>query len=234
MPVLVYNDRGGRDAELLERYEEPSWNNPVVRFFAAGEDGAPGRELLPRRDAVWDGQAVAERVIAALRAAERPVPRWLDLAVEELAPGPFARAVLAMPCFWRGEAVLGSIAGVRSVRAGHLDGNEVVDLTYDPARLPLRELLTLAATEGCAVRVWVPAGSLAVARAEVGDRARLLDVEPRVAAGSDHEHDLARSPLRNLALTPLQRVRVNAWLGNGRDPAEWLTAAQRRAAAGSR
>lgn len=234
MPVLVHNNKAGRDAELLERYREPSWNNPVVRFFAAGKDGAPGRELLPRRDAVWEGRAVAERVVAALRAAGRPVPRWLDLAVEELAPGPFERAVLAMPCFWRGEAVLGSIAGVRSVRAGHLEGAEVVDLTYDPARLSLHELLTLASTEGCATRVWVPPASLAAARAEVGDRARALDAEPRVAPESDHEHDLARSPLRHLALTRLQRVRVNAWLGNGRDPADWLTAAQRRSATGSR
>jgi hypothetical protein len=27
VPVFVYNNRGGRDAEILARYGEPSWNN---------------------------------------------------------------------------------------------------------------------------------------------------------------------------------------------------------------
>jgi hypothetical protein len=234
VPVLVYNNRNGRDAELLERYEEPAWNNPVVRFFSAAKGGTPGRELLPRREGVWAAGALAGRLEEALRAAERPVPGWLALAVEELAPGPFERAVLAMPCFWRGEAVLGSLAGVRTVRAAFLEGHEVVDLTYDPGRLPLAQLLARASSEGCAARAWVPPAALAAARAEIGERALPLRTEPRVAPDSDHEHDLARSPLRGLALTPLQRVRVNAWLGNGRDPSEWLTPAQRRATAGAR
>ena len=31
--VFVYNNKSGKDAESLRRYEEPARNNPVVRFL---------------------------------------------------------------------------------------------------------------------------------------------------------------------------------------------------------
>ena len=33
VPVVVFNNKGGKDAQLLKRFNEPSWNNPVVRFL---------------------------------------------------------------------------------------------------------------------------------------------------------------------------------------------------------
>lgn len=223
MPVLVLNNEPGRDAELLELYREPAWNNPVVRFFAPG-----GRELLARADGVYAADALAERMGKALAEAKGSVPGYLELAREELAREPLERAVFAMHCFWRGEGVLGAIRGVRSTRAGHLDGHEVVEVEYSPARIPFADLLARARAGGCADRVWVEPGErLVAARSALGDGARELVTPPRPAAKSDHETYLRDSPCAFLPLTPLQRVRINAVLGSGHAPEGWLSPSQR-------
>lgn len=223
VPVLVYNNESGRDAELLERYREPAWNNPVVRFFAPD-----GRELVTRRDGVYAAGELAERLLAALAAAGRPAPGYLSLAREELAREPLERAVFAMSCFWRGEGVLGAFPGVRSTRAGWLEGREVVEVEYAPERIPFAELLERARGADCAARVWVERGKrLEAARAALGAEARELVDDPRPAKASDHEYYLRDSPYALLPLTPLQRVRVNARLGRARQALEWLSPSQR-------
>jgi len=195
----------------------------VLRFFSDG-----GKELLPRSDGVYAPGAVAARLCKALQAAGRPVPAYLRLAAEELDAGPGERAVFSMACFWRGEGVLGSIQGVRSTRAGRLAGREVVEVEYAPERVSFSELLTLAHTEGCADRVWVPRGArLEEARRVLGRNAGELDEEPRPAAADDHEYYLRRSPYGLLPLTPLQRVRVNARLADARDAQDLLSPDQR-------
>jgi hypothetical protein len=194
-----------------------------VRFF-----GGDGAELLARRDGVYAADALAERMLQALAVAERPGPRYLALAAEELARTPLERAVFAMACFWRGEGVLGSIGGVRSVRAAWLDGREVVEVAYDPGRLAFAELLTLARNEGCAERLWVERGPrLDLARERLGGAAKELTEEPRPAEASDLAHDLSAAGLAWLPLTPLQRVRVNARLSERRPFEEWLAPWQR-------
>jgi len=73
IPMLVYNNRStGMDRELMERYQEPSWNFQVIRFL-----DAEGRDVIPRKDRVWTTSAVAERMIMALMAVDRPVPDYL-------------------------------------------------------------------------------------------------------------------------------------------------------------
>jgi hypothetical protein len=80
IPVLVYNNRkGGMDEELLKRYQEPAWNFQVIRFL-----NAAGYDVIPRKDRVWTTSGVASRMIEALAAANRPVPKYLkDLAKAE-------------------------------------------------------------------------------------------------------------------------------------------------------
>ncbi len=48
IPVLIYNNRGGKDSELLKRYQEPSWNYQVIRFLDHN-----GKDIIPRRDKIW-------------------------------------------------------------------------------------------------------------------------------------------------------------------------------------
>jgi hypothetical protein len=91
VPVLVYNNRKGQDAELLARYREPAWNNPVLRFF-----GADGKELLERRDGAYGAGAIADRIVRSLEAAREKVPGYLAIVRDELAESAYERAVFAM------------------------------------------------------------------------------------------------------------------------------------------
>ena len=73
-PVLVYNNRnGGMDEELLRRFQEPAWNYQVIRFLDAA-----GRDVIPRKDRIWTTHGVASRMVEALEAANRPVPKYLE------------------------------------------------------------------------------------------------------------------------------------------------------------
>lgn len=77
IPMLVHNNRSsGMDRDLMERYQEPSWNYQVIRFL---DD--EGKDVIPRKDRVWTTRGVAERMRQALMAVHRPVPDYLkDLA----------------------------------------------------------------------------------------------------------------------------------------------------------
>lgn len=76
---------------MLERYDEPTWNNPVTRFL----DGK-GEDLIPRKDRVWSTGGQLGRMAKALAAAEREVPAWLRTVAAETSSGEVETAVFAM------------------------------------------------------------------------------------------------------------------------------------------
>jgi Thioredoxin-like len=78
LPVLVYNNRGGEDRRILERYNEPAWNYQVVRFL-----NAEGQDIILRKDRVWTVKHLASRMIETLQAVGRPVPDSLRALAEE-------------------------------------------------------------------------------------------------------------------------------------------------------
>ena len=219
---LAVNNRTGKDAGMLERYDEPSFNFPVVRFFAPG-----GEELIPREDGVWSGGALTARLAAALNVAGTETPAWLWLAYEELRTEPLERAVFAMHCFWKGEAVLGIQPGVRGTRVGWLDGREVVEVRFDPQVLSYEALVGIANGLRCADRVYATTEEqLATAAESVGERARLERGSPRDAKPSDRKFHLQRSPLNVVPLTPLQATRANGMLEAGEDVRQILSPRQ--------
>lgn len=62
-----------------------------MRYFAAD-----GSELLERKDRVWKEPAVVERTVAALRAAKRELPGYVDVLVAETTGGPTKTALFSM------------------------------------------------------------------------------------------------------------------------------------------
>jgi len=219
VPVAVYNNRGGADRTLLERYSEPAWNNPVVRFL-----DPDGTDLIERRSGVWSTRAIVARMSAALVAAGQERPTWFMLLASELEDVETASAVFAMPCFWSGEAKLGGLDGVLNTRAGWHAGREVVEVTYDPERLDWQSLLGQARRSGCASTVWVPDAGRA------SDETHHLEGSVRAAKSSDQLYYLGHSPLRLLPLTPLQARRLNNALAANRPVDTWLSARQRQIA----
>jgi len=226
VPVVVFNNRPGDDAKVLRACREPAWNNPVIRFF----DGA-GRDVIPREDGVYAEGGVATRMTQALRAAGRAVPPYLEWVAGEEAPQRPRHATIAMHCFWEGEAALGGLDGVLATRAAYLDGHEVVDVTFDAARLPFERLVAEAERHGLASRVYArDDAQLVAARRVVGARAVRSDETSRPAPDSDQKRHLRFSALAGLELTPLQQARINAALAAGTRVERWLSPRQKEAA----
>ncbi len=224
VPVLVYNNRPGEDAELLKRFGEPSWNNPVVRFF----DG-DGRDVVPRRDRVYTERALAQRMRAALSAADRTPPTYLDW-IDANARTPRDRVTLETHCFWEGEACIGGHPAVRSTRASWDGGAEVVEVWFDPDAASAAELLAFAHQRGCGEKVVLhDETQREAAVASYGDAVRLSTTPPRPSKASDQKRHLRHSKLRDLPLTRFQQTRVNAALAQGQDPRPWLSPRQRAA-----
>jgi len=145
VPLAIHNNKPGRDREILERYNEPAWNNPVLRFL----DGR-GQDLLPRRGRIWSTGDVAPRLVAALRAAGRDVPGYLRLAAAETGTKETESAHFAMHCFWVGEARLGAIDGVLTTRAAWMEGHEIVEVIFDPHVVDYDSLVRNALKLECA------------------------------------------------------------------------------------
>jgi hypothetical protein len=223
VPVAIQNNRDGTDKAVLERFGEPAWNNPVVRFL-----DADGKDLIPRVEGAWSAGAVSARMIAALERSGAPVPDWLRLASEETEDSPLEHATFAMHCYWEGQGKLGALSGVVAVEPGFVDHQEVVRVAYRPRRLAYADLVRKAARLDCALAVYAGSASeLEVARAVVGDRAKPLARPMRKADESDLLYHLQRSSLRFAPLTELQATRVNADLAQAKDPAHWLSPRQR-------
>ncbi len=221
-PVFVYNNRPGRDAEILERFDEPAWSNPVVRLL----DSA-GQDLISRRAGVWTVREMATRMVRALEAASRQVPRYLREVVDETRVRSRERATFGMYCYWSGEACLGGIPGVLSSRAGHLGGSEAVEVVFDPDVVSYAALLAEARRRGCAERVFPhSAAQIEVARESFSGASRLELGRMREARPRDQKHYLRGSSLRKVDLTQRQEVRVNAALAAGLDPSDHLSPRQ--------
>ena len=152
IPVAIFNNQPGRDAEVLRQYGEPAWNFQVVRYL-----DADGKDLIPREENIWTVQATASRMARALRKAGRPIPASLaKLAGVQPAANPAPAtltAAFAMYCFWEGEAEFATVRGVTETEAAFIDGREVVRLSFDPAVVSWADLVQQAEAFDCAHHV---------------------------------------------------------------------------------
>jgi len=203
-PLLIHNNKPGKDAEVLRRFGEPAWNFQVVRFLDANAN-----DIIPRKDQVWDTGGIIGRMIATLTKAKRPVPGYLTLLATEDSPR-LKQAVFSMYCFWTGEMALGQIEGVITTEAGFMSGREVTLVRYDPAVISLPQLITVAEKVECANAVHVPAADLADAKAVRMTVGTISGYRP--APASDQKKQLSGTTAERLSLSPSQATKVNAWL----------------------
>jgi len=78
IPLLIHNNTGGKDALILRKYNEPSWNYQVIRFLTS-----EGKDIIPRRDGVNTTAALASRMVTALEKSKQTVPANLRALVKK-------------------------------------------------------------------------------------------------------------------------------------------------------
>ncbi len=198
VPLCIFNNVRGEDKTILDKYNEPSWNNPVVRIIKSN-----GKDVISRLSGAYTSESVILQMTLALKQFGIGAPQYLELYKNELTAGDTETAYYKMYCFWSGEAHLGNHDGVVATEPGWMGGSEVVKVTY--------------ATEE-------------VKRKALDRYAQKKDYAPMKEStyrpDGDLQYYLKKSPFKYLALSPLQRTKINSELAAGGDGKQYLSPTQ--------
>lgn len=210
VPIVVFNNRGGKDSELLKKFGEPSWNYQVVRFLNADES-----DIIPRKDKIWSLARLAARMNIALKTYGNPVPLYLEQLSIDLNDSKIERVLFAQHCFWTGERILGSHPAVLQTQAGFYQGREVTKVWFDSEKSSLEELTQYATQANVADKVYKVSA--------------LKHESYRPAPQSDQKRQLQGTALASLSDDPILQTKLNAFVRSDYSKAlEYLSPRQRR------
>ncbi len=214
IPVAIYNNKGGKDAEVLRYYREPTWNNPVVRIVSSDK-----KNLVPRLSGNYSSLGVLQTIITAMDQIGLAVPQYLELFEEELISKALEteKVTFSMYCFWTGEGNFGQIPGVVSTKSGFMDSREVVQVEYSPEVISFKKLLEKALREDMFDHVYTHNDKQKrVAQSLLEGK----QIHSRSTFRADHQpkYYLSRTQYRSVPMTPLQASRVNSTIGKGKSP----------------
>lgn len=201
VPVCIFNNKGGKDAEALKTFGEPAWNNPVVRIVRTNN-----QDVVLQMPNFNSSLQLVNGMRRALEMTGTPVPGYLELLEAELSAreAGLQTATFSMYCFWTGEGAFGALPGVIETEAGYQDGREVVKVQFDPSVTSKSELEKLTKPK-----------DFAACSKNEGFRS---DREPK--------YYLAQTDYRFIPMTSLQACRVNSLIGKRQSPNEWLSPRQ--------
>jgi hypothetical protein len=183
VPLAIFNNHPGADAEVLRRFGEAAWNNPVIHFIAA--DGEP---VVPRLANRYDPLGLHERITQVLALSGMPMPAYFKLLGRDLLveAGLSKTVTFTTPCFWSGETSLAQHPAVITTDAGWVRGEEVVQVQFDAREGGYAALAQFAREEGFGV---------------IEGQTFALDNEPQFY--------LRKGTMRFLPLMPAQRTAIN-------------------------
>lgn len=201
VPLAIYNNKGGKDREILDYYGEPTWNNPVVRIVDNNR-----KNLIPRLSGNYTPLAVVQSMLHVL---ENP-PAYLKLLKDELlaeATGT-KTTTLSMYCFWSGELKIGAMEGVVATEPGFMHGREVVQVTYNPSITDYSDIVKQSRSVSCADEAFVHDSE------QAKQAARILGEENVRKKGNfrfdkDRKYYLSKTHYRFVPMTSLQAIRAN-------------------------
>lgn len=200
IPLAIHNNKGGQDAEVLKRFNEPAWNNPVVRIVDSN-----GADMVSRLSGNYSAAGLSAMMTTVLIKQKGKAPVYLQLLTDELTAEQkgISKATYSMYCFWTGEALFGKINGVVKTTAGYQGGKEVVTVEYDPALISKAALDKIAQNQKCSVSA---AGSF--------------------RPDSTPKYYLTNSKYNVIPMTELQKCRVNSAIAEGQDPTIFISQRQ--------
>lgn len=203
VPLAIYNNKGGKDRLVLEKYGEPSWNNPVVRIV-----NASGKDVVNRISGNYSVTALIASMQLALKSKKQVSPEYLNLMQQEMEARKNASAQTAyfsMYCFWSGEKHFSNLNGVLYTEPGFIGHKEVVKVTFDSKKLTTKALNTHAIKGECK---------------PIKNNGTYKKSE------KDDKYYLRQTRYKYLPLTDLQKIKINAALGRGESAKQYLSPKQ--------
>ncbi len=202
IPLAIYNNKGGKDKKILQKYNEPSWNNPVVRIVNINGENTVNR-IAGNYSAVRLYKAMQESLLNA----GKDIPGYMKLLGDELfasSSNSVKETYFKMYCFWTGEKQLGKVDGVLSTEAGFMSGHEVVKVKYDAD---------------------------VINEAKIAKLVKHVDFTPIKkgnyrTATNDVQYYLEHTNYKYLPLTELQKTKINSALGSRKSAEHYLSPKQ--------
>lgn len=201
VPLAIFNNRPGKDNDILALYNEPSWNNPVAHFV----DGL-GSNIIPKLANNYHPLGMYNKLIQALEILGKPVPKYAVLLGEDLKMkyGKLSTTIYETPCFWSGETSLALHPAVKYTEAGKIGIAEAVKLYFDNSQVTVEELNSFAAEEGFFQ----------------------IDSHENYKIDKSPQYYLAKSYLKYLPLSKAQRAQINVAIPYKKEPMEYLSPKQ--------
>ena len=200
VPLCVFNNKGGRDKDVLNLYNEPTWNNPVVRVVNGN-----GKNIVDRLNGNYSSARLIQTINTAITESVNLVPPYLVSLEKELVADR-EEIFLSMYCFWTGEKEIAHIPGVLGTQAGFMNGKEVVKVAFDKNQTNAKKIKKAAAKKSC------------------GDHLYTNDTGYRMDRES--KYYLQHSALKHVPMTALQATQVNRALGLKEDALVFLSPRQ--------
>jgi hypothetical protein len=201
IPLAIYNNKGGADRQILKKFGEPSWNNPVVRIV-----DVKGNDLVKRVSGNYSAKGLYSAMEKALKSTKHQIPEYMILLGKEVSSVQTQEKCYSMYCFWSGEKHLGNAKGVLKTEAGFANHKEVVKVTYNPNTISEEELDRFAKTGSCSP---------------------MQEAKFRFS-NKDHLFYLKQSNYQYIPLSTIQQTVVNSALGNRTSPLKYLSPSQQK------
>ena len=201
IPLAVFNNKGGNDKKILNKYNEPAWNNPVVRIV-----NSKGDNIANRVASDYSALRLYKAMLQALKNSGLETPIYMKLLGEELsAVNNHEEIYFKMYCFWTGEKQLGSNNGVLNTEAGFINGSEVVKVSYNKNIISDSQLADFG---------------------KQNKMAQLAKSNSYRTSSKDEDYYLQHSDYKYVPLTELQRTKINSALGYGKSANQYLSPSQ--------
>ena len=79
IPLAIFNNRPGKDNDILALYKEPSSNNPVAHFI---DD--KGQDIIPKLANNYQPLSMYNKMVEVLKKSGKPIPSYAILLGEDL------------------------------------------------------------------------------------------------------------------------------------------------------
>lgn len=219
VPLVIHNNKGGEDAKILRKFDEPSWNNPVARIINPKTE----KDITKRLNGRYDMQSLIGTISSGILASNQLIPNYLHLLAQEYSAEDLRETHFSMYCFWSGEKNLGMIDGVMATKAGFMNGAEVVKIKYDASKLEEKELITFAASRNCADGVFSNDQREVKAAKEMNIRTK---DKGKFRADKQPKYYTYNTDYKYIPMTSLQALKVNTAISNKISPDDFLSPRQ--------
>lgn len=201
VPLAIYNNIEGKDREILNLYNEPTWNNPVSHFI-----NADGKDIIPKLANNYHPLSLYYKLVETLLTLKKDMPSYALLLEEDLKIkyNGYVQIIIETPCFCSGETTMAQHPAVKYTEAGWIGNKEVVKLFYDTDVAPLNELNAFAKKEGF----------------------YLVDNHEAYRIDKDPQYYISRSNYKYLPLSKRQRTLINVMIPYKGNPSQFLSPKQ--------